>query len=133
MYLYLAIFIFASVFIWAILTVIKYSKNKKISDERILFYEKALKKYKQIPDPKTRIIDYDKIYHKILHDIGKQGTFWEILKSEPKEITDIQKIWKLHKLRNKLVHDFDLLEENVLNKYAKEYEQEINNLLDRVS
>ena len=124
---------FAGVFIWGFLVVIKFSKNKKLSDEKILFYEKVLKKYKQIPSWKTKIIDYDKIYHKILNDIGHEGTFWEILKKEPNEISDIQKVWRLHKLRNKLVHDFDLLEESVLNKRAKEYEKMINQLLDKVS
>jgi uncharacterized protein YutE (UPF0331/DUF86 family) len=54
------------------------------------------------------------------------------LKLEPKEISDINKIWELHKLRNKLVHDFDLLDDGILNKKAEEYKGEIERLLGKV-
>ena len=59
-----------------------------------------------------------------------EGNFWEILKLNPEEIKNINKIWELHKLRNKLVHDFDLLEEVILNRKSKEYKQEILKLLN---
>jgi len=51
------------------------------------------------------------------------------LKLNPKEVIDINKIWELHKLRNKLVHDFDLISESMLRKKITEYEKEINALL----
>lgn len=133
MYFYLAIFIFVSVFIYWFLVVLKHSKNKKITDEEIILFEKLLRQYAQIPSGKTRIVDYDKLYHKILHAAGYNGTFWEILKLKPKVIPDLQKIWDLHKLRNKLVHDFDHIDEAKLLEFARDYEREVNKLLDRVS
>jgi len=51
------------------------------------------------------------------------------LKQKPSEIRDINNIWELHKLRNKLVHDFDLLSDGVLRKKSQNYEKEINVLL----
>jgi uncharacterized protein YutE (UPF0331/DUF86 family) len=61
------------------------------------------------------------------------GTFGEILKSKPREIDDLNKIWELHKLRNKLVHDFDLLDDIILTKKSKEYQKEFEKLLKKVS
>ena len=55
--------------------------------------------------------------------------FWDILKLEPNEIWNINKVWELHKLRNKLVHDFDLIDEKVLQKAENEYFREIFFLL----
>jgi hypothetical protein len=67
-------------------------------------------------DAKALIIDLDKLYHKILLGIGHEGDFGSILKSEPREIGDIGKIWELHKIRNKLVHDFSTFDEVFLKK-----------------
>ncbi|MDR2411073.1 MAG: hypothetical protein LBD88_00190 [Candidatus Peribacteria bacterium] len=44
-------------------------------------------------------------------------------------ISDIDKIWELHKFRNKLVHDFDLFNANILNKKENEYKTELEKLL----
>jgi hypothetical protein len=55
------------------------------------------------------------------------------LKQKPKEIKNIAKIWELHKIRNKLVHDFDYFDEKLLIQKNKEYFLEIKNLLDYVS
>jgi len=38
-------------------------------------------------------------------------------------------IWELHKLRNKLVHDFDLLSEKVLKTKSSEYKSQIEKLI----
>jgi hypothetical protein len=82
---------------------------------------------------KEQIIDYDKLYHKALRDLGYIGNFGDILKLNPKEIEDINSIWELHKLRNKLVHDFDLLADIVLKEKALDYKIEIKRLLKRIS
>ena len=52
-----------------------------------------------------------------------------MIKLEPNEIWNINKVWELHKLRNKLVHDFDLIDEKVLQKAENEYFREIFFLL----
>jgi uncharacterized protein YutE (UPF0331/DUF86 family) len=54
------------------------------------------------------------------------------LKLEPSEIVDLQKIWELHKLRNKLVHDFDLLSEKILKQKSKDYINEFNKLIKQL-
>lgn len=128
----LAIIIIAVIILWIFL-IFKFTKKswKLTSDQK----DRIQKNYTYImvnSDTKHKIIDFDKLYHKILLEIGYQWSFWEILKQNPVEISDINKIWELHKLRNKLVHDFDLLNDGVLRKKAKEYDKEISWLMKRI-
>jgi uncharacterized protein YutE (UPF0331/DUF86 family) len=55
--------------------------------------------------------------------------FWNILKTVPIVISDIDKIWELHKIRNKLVHDFDAISRYNLAKSEREYKEELEKLL----
>ena len=127
---FLVIFI-CIIFLWLFI-IFKFSKKRKIDSKE---KEKILKNFnniKKLSSNKEKIIDYDKLYHKILLDLWYSWSFWEILKREPKIIKDINKIWELHKLRNKLVHDFDLLTENILKKKAEEYKNIIEILLKEI-
>jgi len=129
MNIYIVIIIFILIiFIWIFL-IFKFTKKYKISPDKVVFFNKQLKRVIVNWSYKEQIIDIDKLYHKILLESGYQWTFWEILKSEPTEIWDLQKIWELHKLRNKLVHDFDLLSVKVLKTRANEYKNEIEKLI----
>lgn len=130
--LYLLFVVTSLIIIFWIIIVLKYSKKKLLLTEKKEFILKNFKKISDWIDFKHKIIDYDKLYHRILVEIWYEWSFGEILKSEPKEIGDINKIWELHKLRNKLVHDFDLLDNVVLNKKAGQYKTEIERLLGRV-
>ena len=128
--LYIAIWIFIVILISWVSLILKFTKKKgKLSEEKKIFFEQNLKKISSWLDSKLKIIDYDKLYNKILNELWYEGDFGTILKIKPKEISDLNKIWELHKLRNKLVHDFDLIEEGILRKKALEYEKEIKNLL----
>jgi len=109
------------------------SGEKKLSNEKKLYFHKIFKQYSANSDVKSKITDFDKLYHKILHEIWYKWTFGEILKQKPKEITNLNKIWEFHKMRNKLVHDFDIWEDIALKKISNEYEKEIKRLLQRVS
>jgi hypothetical protein len=120
------------IFIWIFL-IFKFTKKYKINPEKIIFFKKQLKRIVTNWSYKEQIIDIDKLYHKVLQEAGYNGTFWEILKSEPSEIWNLQNIWELHKLRNKLVHDFDLLSENILKQKAIKYKDEINKLIKQIS
>ena len=72
-------------------------------------------------DEKHAIIEIDKIYHNVLKILWYEGSFGEILKRNPKEIKNIDEIWKLHKLRNTLVHELENKNEWFLEKSAKTY------------
>jgi hypothetical protein len=128
LYIIFFILLLLIVFIW-IFVIFKFTKKYKIPKEKIIFFNKQLRKIITNWSYKEQIIDIDKLYHKVLQEAGYNGTFWEILKLEPSEIWDIQKIWELHKLRNKLVHDFDLLSEKVLKNKSLEYKKQIEKLI----
>lgn len=135
--MYVFILIFVIVFIiWLffLFDVRKVKRYKKISNSQATH---LIEQYKRIPlsadNAKEQIIDYDKLYHKALRDLWYMGNFWDILKLKPLEIDNINNVWTLHKLRNKLVHDFDLLEETMLREKAEDYKIEIKRLLKTIT
>lgn len=130
--MYIVITVFVLIIIIWIFLMFKFRKQKyKISSNKIIFLNTQLKRVVVNGSYKEQIIDIDKLYHKTLLEWGYNWTFWEILKSKPSEIWDLQKIWELHKLRNKLVHDFDLLSEKILKNNAIIYKNEIKGLFNQ--
>lgn len=126
-------FIFVLIIVISLFLFFKFSRKKKLSKEKIKYFKEIKNKNLLIKSEKEKLINSDKIYHKILLELSYNWTFWEILKKKPKEISNINKIWELHKIRNKLVHDFDLFDEKNLSMKNKDYELEINNILNYVS
>ena len=126
---YLLIIIFFVILFLAIFIIAKFSWKKRLTDEKIKFFRIKINQIKKSNSAKEQIIDYDKLYHKIMQELGYFGDFGSILKQNPSVVSDINKVWELHKLRNKLVHDFDLVTESVLKKKALQYEELVNNLL----
>ena len=120
------------IIIFGVFMILKFSKSKKLNSYVKKELSKNFKHIKTSNSSKERIVDFDKLYHKILIKLWYNWTFWEILKSKPKVISNLNTIWELHKLRNKLVHDFDLVSENILKKNALEYEKIISELLGRI-
>lgn len=125
--------IFALVIIISLILYFKFWKKKKLSKEKIKYFRDISKKNLLLNSQKEKLTNFDKIYHKILLELNYKGSFWEILKKKPSEIWNISKIWELHKIRNKIVHDFDVFDDKILTKANKDYELEINNLLKYAS
>jgi len=107
-------------------------KSKKLTNNQKKEIIKIFNKIKKSKSNKEKIIDFDKLYHKILLDLWYKWSFWEILKKEPKEVLNLNKIWELHKLRNNLVHQFNNEKEDFLEKKVWEYIKEINLILKNV-
>ncbi len=125
LYLYILITFFIIIISYSFFIVVKFSLKKKIPIQRKKYFNKIFKNISNKNSAKDKIIDYDKLYHKILLEMWYKWTFWEILKMEPNEIWNINKIWELHKLRNKLVHDFDIIDDKILNLAEKDYFKEV--------
>ena len=47
----------------------KFSKPKKLSEEKIKYFKELTKKNLQLESEKEKIINFDKIYHKILLEL----------------------------------------------------------------
>ena len=116
--------------IYGITVVIKFSRTKKMSHEKRQYFMTLLKRISRGTSSKEQIVDMDKLYHKILMALWYYGTFGEILKMEPNEISNINIVWEIHKLRNKIVHDFDNHEDSFLRKKVIIYKKEIERLLE---
>lgn len=124
------ILVFFLILAIGILLVVRYGRKRRhIAPNRKAFFQSQLKRIIASESYKWQIIDIDKLYHKILLEAGYEWSFWEILKQEPQEILDIDKIWDLHKLRNKLVHEFDLLSQKSMKAHSDAYVFEVKKLL----
>lgn len=110
-----------------------YYKPKKLSSQKIAQFRQFQRKISSFDSFKEQILDYDKLYHKMLMAYWYHGTFWDILKQKPRIILNLNKIWELHKLRNKLAHDFDHIDEKILQQKSKEYFDEISILIKKIS
>lgn len=118
------------VLVWLFL-IFKFKKRYKISQQKKIFFTKQLKNIIWLNSYKEQLVDMDKLYHKILLEAWYKWTFWEILKQEPREVSNLNKIWELHKFRNKLVHDFDYSSEKILKENSINYITEIKKLLNK--
>lgn len=132
LYAYLWLFFVLSVFIYGVLVIIKYSKKKSMPAAQKKQFQKYLIQMSTKQTPKDKIIAYDVLYHKILLALGYQWTFGKILKEHPNEIGDINLVWELHKLRNKLVHELDTPSMIELEKKSSYFQKAVQNLLKEV-
>lgn len=118
-------------FIWTIIfwlsIIVKY-KNKELSKSEKKEFRKKYLEIQNIKSNREKMIFYDKFFHNILLKLGYTWTFWEILKKKPVQINNLNKVWELHKIRNKLVHELDVEIEN-LEKKLKEYEYQIETII----
>ena len=116
---------------WIFIT-LKFKKKRKLLAYDYRMVSKKMKQVNAYADAEKQIVQYDKIYHNILKLIGYNGSFGEILKSNPKEINDINTVWKLHKTRNKLVHDMYTPDNKILLKEARNYKKITEQLLSKL-
>jgi len=124
------LFVFTIVFVFWIFLVFKFRDRYKLSKEKKLYFNKQLKKISLLTSLKEQVVDLDKLYHKILQTSWYTWTFWEILKQKPSEIPNLNKIWELHKLRNKLVHELEPVSDKELQESAKKYIYEVKVLIE---
>lgn len=120
------LFFLWTIYFW-IWLIKKYSKESLSKADRIELKNK-FKETKKLKSLKEKMIFYDKLMHNILLKLWYKGTFWEILKQKPIQIENLNKVWELHKIRNKLVHELDSEIEN-LEKKLIEYEYQIEFIL----
>ncbi len=130
--MYYFLFFFLVLMVFSIFLILKFSRKKRLKKESKLKLESHFYEIKKLSSSKERITDFDKLYHKILRELRYSWTFWEILKSKPKIIDDIEELWELHKLRNKLVHDFSSISEKTLEEKALRYEKLVYDFLDKL-
>lgn len=105
--IFLLIFFVVIILGWIILVILYSQKFSKLNSDRKNFWKNRIFKIENLDDYK-KIIQYDSILHWILKDLWYAGSLWEQLKKKPLILDwNIDTIWKLHKLRNKLAHEVE--------------------------
>ncbi|MDD5377281.1 MAG: hypothetical protein PHH16_04150 [Candidatus Gracilibacteria bacterium] len=126
-YFFLAIII--TILLVGVFLIFRFSSKKQLKKDKKSYYEKEVRKVSNLPSPTERIMRYDMIMHHILKDYGYSGTVGDQLKAKPRMIHNLDAIWNLHKLRNKLAHSMDTISEGLLERKAQEFEKEVLRLL----
>lgn len=126
-YLFLAIVII--VLLIGVFLTFGFSGKKELKKDKKDYYRKEIRKVSELPSPTERIMRYDMIMHHILKDYGYSGNVGDQLKAKPRVIRNLNTIWSLHKLRNKLAHSMETVSEGLLEKKADEFEKEVLRLL----
>lgn len=85
-----------------------YRFNKEKYQTKFLSIENGLNKNNSATFMKT-VIDGDKLLDKAMNEMGIPGkTMGDRLKHSKDKFSDINAVWKAHKLRNALAHESDL-------------------------
>jgi len=105
LYLILA---FVLVDIVIVFIVIYLRKQKAFSDQDLNFIKMNWFRVLDLSktNPQKAIIDADKLIDFALKKKGKEGSLGEKLKNSKALFSDIDGLWRAHKLRNKIAHDF---------------------------
>lgn len=126
-YFFLAIIII--ILLVGVFLTFRFSGKKELKKDKKSYYQKEIQKVSVLPSSSERIMRYDMIMHHILKDYGYSGNVWDQLKAKPRMINNLNVIWGLHKLRNKLAHDMEPISPDLLEKKAQEFEKEVLKLL----
>lgn len=71
------------------------------------FFKKNWTRIKAEQDLRMRIMEADKLFDSMTKKKGMSGTVGEKLKRNAGKFSDIQGLWRAHKLRNRLAHEMD--------------------------
>ncbi len=65
----------------------------------------SLSQAEAVPDPHRRILEAEKVIDQALRLLGFPGTFAEKLQRAGPRFSDIDSLWRAHKLRNRIAHE----------------------------
>lgn len=74
-------------------------------------------------------MQYDKILSHILREYGYEWNVGDQLKARPKVIINIDEVWRLHKLRNRLAHELTEISSSTLKNEATNFKKVLTTLL----
>lgn len=74
------------------------------------------------------MVDADKLLDYVLTRHGFHGSLGEKLKAAAHKFSDLNGIWNAHKLRNRLVHEFEEVEKEEVERALKQFKKALKNL-----
>jgi hypothetical protein len=97
--------IFVLFVIVLIVLVVKKMRGRKLSDASKQKVGNAWRHALSISDPVRRVMEADKVLDLALTELGYKGTLGEKLKKAGPRFSDVNAVWRAHKLRNTLAHE----------------------------
>lgn len=97
------LFVLVDVIIFVL--VIKKARQRKVSATGKLRIDAAWKHVLSIEDPVRRVMEADKVLDIALTEAKYTGSLGEKLKVAGPRFSDINAVWRAHKLRNTLAHE----------------------------
>jgi hypothetical protein len=83
-----------------------------------------------IPDPVRKVIEADKVLDLALNELGFKGTVADKLKKAGPRFSDVNGVWRVHKLRNTLAHETGAhLSDGEAANAMRTFEKAINDLM----
>ena len=105
-------------------------KKKKLSNSQ---KQRFLQIYQDIQSHplEKQILEYDKLLEKVLHARGYKESLGNILKSHPSLFTNLDSLWKAHKLRNNIAHELEYtISPSEGEKSVKAFQSNIHTFID---
>ncbi len=94
-------------------------RARKLSGDARATMEEMFRAAKNLQDPVRRVMEGDSVLDAALTRLGYGGSLGEKLKKAGPRFSDIDAVWRAHKLRNRLAHEAG----------ARVAEQEANNAM----
>ncbi len=101
---YIALFVLVDLLI---LVLIFARRKNGLSPQDKRKYRSYWKKIKNASDKKYAVLEADKLLDALLKKKGYSGSLGEKLKVAGKVFTNVDEVWKAHKLRNRLAHEME--------------------------
>ncbi len=111
-----------------ILVWVFFFRKKKLSEGDRKKFQGYVRKILQESDHRRAVMEADKVLDQLLTKNGYQGTVGEKLKKASALFSDIQGVWRAHKLRNRIAHELDFEcsqrdRNDAMNQFQKAYKE----------
>lgn len=104
------IFVLAVAFLLVIFVFLR-SSHRKLSDKDQRFFIVKWQEISNIAqkEPRTSILEADKLLDRLLSKKGYSGSLGDKLKKAETLFTDLNGVWYAHKMRNRIAHEIDFI------------------------
>ncbi|MBD3360307.1 hypothetical protein GF366_00730 [Candidatus Peregrinibacteria bacterium] len=118
------------VFILLLFVYVKYKQRKVFSDRDLKYlkmhWNRVISEFDN--NPKESILDADILLDFALSKKGFEGNLGEKLKSAGPRFSDINGIWRAHKLRNRVAHELSDIDESEAKRAIKCFKNALKDL-----
>jgi len=105
---WLIIILITLILLFVVFQYLVWKNRKKWSEKDKKFFRDSWQKIIDNRDHSHRLLEADKLFDHMLKRKGYSGSLGEKLKKHGDQFSDLDALWRAHKLRNKLAHEVDV-------------------------